>query len=160
MIVSAPLSRIKPEGRTAAKPEAVSQRLLTVQVPFRVRARGGRVKIVAPDGQIDRLPAPQRADQAMVKAVARGFRWRKLIETGACASVADIARAEKISDSYVSRHLRLTLLSPAIVEAILDGRQPATVTLPRLLSPFPIEWSEQFTAAGPAPDTSSGHAAE
>jgi hypothetical protein len=102
------------------------------------------MKIVAPDGQTGPLPAPPRPDNAMVKAIARGFRWRKLIETGVYASVADVARAEKISDSYVSRHLRLTLLSPNIVATILDGRQGPQVTLPKLLSPFPICWSQQF----------------
>lgn len=160
MIVSVPLSRIKPEGGTAASPVDIPQRLFTVRVPFRVRPRGGRVEIVAPDGQMEQHPAPPRPDNAMVKAVARGFRWRKLIETGVYASVADVARAEKISDSYVSRHLRLTLLSPALVEAILDGRQPETVTLPRLLSPFPIEWSKQFTSAAPAPDNAGDHCVE
>ena len=145
MIVSVPLSRIKPEGRPPAPLAATPERLLTVCVQFRVRPRGGRVKIVAPDGQVEQHPTPPRPDNAMVKAVARGFRWRKLIETGVHASVADVARAENISDSYVSRHLRLTLLSPALVEAILNGRQPETVTLPRLLSPFPILWTEQFS---------------
>jgi hypothetical protein len=146
MIVSVPLSRIKPQGSMAVPQEAVLPTVLTVHVPFRVRPRGGRVKIVVPDGGQCELPVISRPDNAMVKAVARGFRWRKLIETGVYASVADVARAEKISDSYVSRHLRLTLLSPSIIEAILDGRQPPSVTLPRLLSPFPILWSEQFPA--------------
>lgn len=145
MIVSVPLSRIKPESRNAAPATAEPQRVVTVRVPFRVRPRGGRVKIVAPDGQTDAHLAPPRPDNAMVKAVARGFRWRKLIETGVYASVADVARVEKISDSYVSRHLRLTLLSPSIIEAILDGRQGDAVTLPRLLSPFSVIWEDQFT---------------
>ena len=160
MIVSVPLSRIKPEARAAIPLAATPERLLTVCIPFRVRPRGGRVKIVAPDGQVELHPVPRRPDNAMVKAVARGFRWRKLIETSVYASVADVARAEKISDSYVSRHLRLTLLSPALIEAILDGRQPETVTLPRLLSPFPIEWSKQFTSAAPAPDNAGDHGVE
>ena len=144
MIVSVPMSRIKLEGRSATPSPKLPPEAFTVRVPFRVRPLGGRVKIVAPDGQTNQFPVPPRQDNAMVKAVARGFRWRKLIETGVYASVADVARAEKISDSYVSRHLRLTLLSPSIIEAILDGRQSSAVTLPRLLSPFPILWSEQF----------------
>lgn len=144
MIISVPISRIRPEGGGATSPTPMQNQSLTVRVPFRIRPRGGRIKIVAPDGQIDQHPAPPRQDNAMVKAIARGFRWRRLIEAGVYASVADVARAEKISDSYVSRHLRLTLLSPAIVEAILDGRQSSSVTLSRLLSPFPILWSEQF----------------
>lgn len=70
-------------------------------------------------------------------------RWRKLLETGAYATVEEIAAEEKINASYVSRVLRLTLLAPDIVEAILDGRQPAEMTLAALMQPFPVAWGEQ-----------------
>ena len=79
----------------------------------------------------------------MVKALARAFRWRKLLETGVYATVEELAAAEKINGSYVSRVLRLTLLAPDIVEAILDGRQPITVQLDAVLKPFPAEWDAQ-----------------
>jgi hypothetical protein len=79
----------------------------------------------------------------MFKALARGFRWRKLLETGAYGTIEEIAAAEKINSSYVGRLLRMTLLAPDIVEAILDGRQPAEMTLAGLMEPFPVEWSEQ-----------------
>lgn len=79
----------------------------------------------------------------MVKALARAFRWLKLMETGVFATVEEIAAAEKIHASYVSRILRLTLLAPDIVEAILDGRQPAEMTLAVLMKPFAVGWREQ-----------------
>ena len=79
----------------------------------------------------------------MVKALARAFRWRRMLETGVVATVTEIAARERINASYVSRVLRLTLLAPEIVEAILDGRQSAKVTLPKLIGPSPVEWSEQ-----------------
>ena len=79
----------------------------------------------------------------MVKALARAFRWRGLLETGVYATIDEMAAAEKINESYVSRVLRLTLLAPDIVEAILDGRQPAEMTLTVLIRPFPVEWSVQ-----------------
>jgi hypothetical protein len=66
----------------------------------------------------------------MVKALARGFRWRKMLETGAVATVTEIATKERINESYVGRVLRLTLLAPEIVEAILDGPQALELTLP------------------------------
>jgi hypothetical protein len=72
---------------------------------------------------------------------------RKLIETGVLASIKEMAPAKKINPSYVSRVLRLTLLAPDIVEAILDGRQPEGMTLPGLMEPFPVEWARQ--EAGP-----------
>ena len=79
----------------------------------------------------------------MVKAIARAFRWRKQLETGAHASVSEIATAEKINDSYVGRLLRLTLLAPEIIEAIVNGRQAPQITLAVLMTPFPAEWEKQ-----------------
>ena len=80
----------------------------------------------------------------MFKALARGFRWRKLLETGVYGTIEEIAAAEKINSSYVSRLLRMTLLAPSIVEAILDGRQPTEVTLAVLMEPLPVVWEEQL----------------
>jgi hypothetical protein len=116
---------------------------LTVRVPLTFRKRGGRKLVIAPNGS-DSWSTPQpRVDNTIVKALARAFRWRKLLETGTHTTVAEIAAAEKINASYVGRVLRLTLLSPEIVEAILDGRQPADLQLDDLLRPFPVGWTEQ-----------------
>jgi hypothetical protein len=84
----------------------------------------------------------------MVKALARAFRWRKLLETGVHATIDDLAGAERINPSYVSRVLRLTLLAPDIVEAILDGRQPAEMTVKELTQPLPVEWEGQLPSIG------------
>jgi uncharacterized protein YerC len=61
----------------------------------------------------------------MVKALAQAFRWRRMLDEGVCATLEDLAQAKGVAPSYVSRVLRLTLLAPQIVEAILDGRQRA-----------------------------------
>jgi hypothetical protein len=74
---------------------------------------------------------------------ARAFRWREMLESGTYATIAEIAVAEKINESYVGRVLRLTLLAPDIVEAILGGRQPAKLQLEDLLRRFPVAWQEQ-----------------
>jgi hypothetical protein len=116
---------------------------LTVRIPLTFRKRGGRKLVIAPYGADSWAPPRQRVDDTMVKALARAFRWQKLLETGTHATVAEIAAAEKINASYVGRVLRLTLLSPEIVEAILDGRQPANLQLEDLLRPFPVGWREQ-----------------
>jgi hypothetical protein len=116
---------------------------MTVRVPLTFRKRGGRKLVIAPNGSDSwALPRP-RVDNTMVKALARAFRWQKLLETGTHTTVAEIAAAEKINASYVGRVLRLTLLSPEIVEAIMDGRQPADLQLEDLLRPFPLVWREQ-----------------
>ena len=115
---------------------------LTVRVPFAVRRRGGRKLVVAPDGAAWAAPRP-RVDNTMVKALARSFRWNRMLESGRFASLAELAAAEKIDKSYLCRVLRLTLLAPDIVEAILDGRQSAEMQLDVLLRRFPVEWEEQ-----------------
>jgi hypothetical protein len=117
-------------------------RTLTVRVPLALRKRGGRKLIVMPEGAIWTPPRP-RVDGTIVKAIARAFRWRKLLETGVHTTVAEVGAAERINPTYVGRVLRLTLLAPDIVEAILDGRQPAGLQLADLLRPVPVEWKRQ-----------------
>ena len=116
---------------------------LTVWMPMAFRTRGGRKLVVSPDGVPAWAGSRSGVDDTLVKALARAFRWRKLLETGVHGTVDEIACAEGINDSYVSRVLRLTLLAPDIMEAILDGRQPPALTLARLMKPFPAEWEDQ-----------------
>jgi hypothetical protein len=123
---------------------------LTVRVPLAVRKqRGGRKLMIAPASTTTR--GSSAGDTTLVKAVARAFRWRRMMETGRFATINELAAAENINSSYVSRMLRLTLLSPAIIEAILGGRQPEGMTLPGLMEPFPVEWGQQSKASsGPS----------
>lgn len=119
---------------------------ITVRVPLKIRRRGGRKIVVAPDGSV--LPGASRqrttaSDPALVKALARAFRYQNLLDIGKYHSISEMAAAEKLDRGYLGRLLRLTLLAPAIVQAIMDGRQPVGVTLPALMEPFPVEWREQ-----------------
>jgi hypothetical protein len=125
-------------------------RTVTVHVPISIRRRGGRKLVLAPDGTTDTWAAPsRRIDNAMVKAVARAFRWREMLEKGMHATITEIAAAERINGSYVGRVLRLTLLAPDIVDAILGGRQPAEMTVAVLMRPFPVLWVAQAQALEP-----------
>ena len=112
---------------------------LTVVIPLKVKRRGGRKAMLTPGG----MALYGQQDITLIKAVARAFRWRRMLETGLYGTIDEIAAAEKINDSYVSRVLRLTPLAPDIVEAILDGRQPEGMTLPGLLKEVPVEWERQ-----------------
>jgi len=114
---------------------------ITVHVPLKFKKRGGRKLVMTPDGA-PWAPRP-RVDNAMVKALVRAFRWRRMMESGQFATVTELARHENLAFSYLTRILRLTLLAPDIVEAILDGRQPAGLQLDDLLKGFPLEWEEQ-----------------
>jgi len=121
--------KLSPDGST-----------ITVFVPMAWRRRGGRKVIVAPAGCDDWAPPP-KIDRALVKALARAWRWQRMLESGEYGTLAELADAERISRSYVCRVLRLTLLAPDIVERILDGRQAPQ--LADLMQPFPVEWQGQ-----------------
>ena len=124
-------AHISKDGRTA---------VVSISVSF--LQRGGRKQILSPPGTAPWSPAP-RVDGALVKAVVRAHRWRHMLESGEYSSSAELAKAEKVNDSYLSRILRLTLLAPDIIEAILSGRQPRTLQLDDLLRPLPAEWERQ-----------------
>ena len=118
---------------------------LTVRVPFVIRKRGGRKLAIAADGSTLAPPRP-RIDSTLVKALARAHRWNKLLESGRYSSAAELASAEKINPSYVSRVLRCTLLAPDIVEAIVEGRQANGIEAAVLLRPFSSSWEVQRAA--------------
>lgn len=116
---------------------------ISVRIPMTFKKRGGRRIIVRPDGtNANPIPAAT-TDRSMVKAIARAFRWQRLLEDGTYKCLDDIARSERIGASFVSRIIRLSLLSPNIVDAILEGRHPAHLTLKSLMRPFPMEWQSQ-----------------
>jgi hypothetical protein len=100
--------------------------LVTIKVPFAIRKHGGRKLVLAPDGAPVPPLAPQ-VDGTLVKAIARAYRWQKMLEAGRYATIKEIAKAEKINPSYVSRVLRLTLLAPDLVEALVHGQQGSTM---------------------------------
>ena len=116
---------------------------LTTKIPMTFRRRAGKAVIVLPNGEraVERREA--LIDNAMVKLIARGHRWHRQLFDGTHASIADLAKSENISPSFVSRILRLAYLSPTLVEAILDGKYPAHLTMKDLMEPFPMEWGRQ-----------------
>ena len=119
---------------------------ITVRVPLTIRRRPGRKTVVTPVRKSGQAAVHTRADPALVKALARAFRYQRLLDEGRYASISEMAAAERMERGYLGSLLRLTLLAPDTAEAILDGRQPAEVGLPRLLEPFPVGWTEQRKA--------------
>ena len=114
---------------------------VTVRVPLTIRRRPGRKTLVSLGFGAEGGRIATKADPALVKALARAFRYQKLLDDGRFASISEMAAAEKIERGYLGSLLRLTLLAPEMVEAILDGRQPEGVTLPRLLEGVPVGWN-------------------
>src|SRR6202158_2568863 len=119
-------------------------RTITVHIPITLRLQGGRKQVVSPAGATPWIPTPPRVDNTIVKAIVRAHRWRDMLESGDYATVRDLAQAESINESYLGRVLRLTLLAPEIVEAILEGKQPAILEFDDLLKQFPVEWDKQL----------------
>ncbi|MBX9751592.1 MAG: hypothetical protein K5Q68_18535 [Roseococcus sp.] len=113
---------------------------ITVRVPLAIRHQPGRKTVVTPmtDGV---APVTTRADPALVKALARAFRYQRMLDNGVYGSVTDMAAAEKIDRGYLGRLLQLTLLAPDIVEEMLNGGLPLSLHLMRV--EVPSEWTKQ-----------------
>jgi hypothetical protein len=127
--------KLGPDGRT-----------MVVSIPISFRRQGGRKAVVTPSHAASWSPPPPRIDNTIVKALVRAHRWRSMLESNTFASVRELAKAEKINESYLCRVLRLTLLSPKLTEAILNGQQPESLNLARLLKSLPVEWDKQAAA--------------
>jgi len=129
---------------------------ITVHVPLNIQRRGGRKVVIAPDGsvlpQARRSLVPPTADPVLVKALARAFQWKRMLDEGKYASVRELADGEGVKPSYAAGMLRLTLLAPGVVEAILDGRQPSGMNLEQMLKSFSPYWSMQLQTAPAKPE--------
>ena len=115
---------------------------LTIRIPMRLQRRGGRKLIMTPEGVAAPARKPSR-DDTLIKALVRAHQWRRKIESGRAKSITDLAEQEGVTDAYVCRLLPLTCLSPDIVEAILDGRQPKGLRLAEMLGNGSVGWEEQ-----------------
>jgi hypothetical protein len=122
---------------------------ITVRVPLAIRHRPGRKTVVTPmaDGV---APVTTRADPALVKALARAFRYQRMLDEGRYASITELAAVEKLDRGYLGSLLKLTLLAPDIVERVLDGRHPERIGLPVLLDTLLAAWDAQRAAINAA----------
>jgi len=121
-------------NRTKAITETV-----TIHVPFRIVKRGGRREMILPPNAQTR----RQADDSLIKALARAFRWKRMLESGEFSTITELAQRERIAAPFLTRTMRLAQLAPDLVEAILDGRQPRGLTLEALREPLPSDWSVQ-----------------
>ena len=123
---------------------------ITVCIPMTLKVRGGRKEVILPDALVpEHSPAKKSATQEpLVLALARAHRWKSLLENGRFQSLEELARAVKLDRSYVGRILRLTLLAPDIIMAILDGKEPSGLSLGKLTKTLPLDWVEQRDLLG------------
>ncbi|MBI0539246.1 hypothetical protein D9599_27325 [Roseomonas sp. KE2513] len=125
---------------------------LTVQVPLSIRRRPGRKTVVTPEGASLTVPTSAistGADPTLVKALARAFRYQRLLDEGQYASITEMAEAEKLDRGYMGRLLQLTLLAPDLIEMLLNGSAGFYPGLPSLMEPLPSAWLAQRLAVLP-----------
>lgn len=120
---------------------------ITVRVPLKIRRRPGRKTVVSPvPAASANAVSPTRADPTLVKALARAFRYQRLLDEGRYASITEMASAEKIDRGYLGRLLRLSVLAPDVVEAVLNEPASDQGNLTRLMEPLPANWEKQRDA--------------
>lgn len=116
---------------------------VSINVPLMLKKRAGRKQVILPQAFAPEAPAQLSYQEALVVAIARAHRWQKLLDEGKFESLSDLARDIGLDVSFAARLLRLTLLAPDIVEAILAGEEPSGLSLNRLAMPMPAVWDEQ-----------------
>jgi len=126
---------------------AMEGECICVSVPLTMKRRGGRKEIIAPGGQSPREQLRSGPSPSLALTIARAHRWRELLEEGRYASVRELARALGVDNSYLARLLRLTLLAPDIVEAILEETEPSGLSLEQLYR-APMDWESQRQRLG------------
>ena len=116
---------------------------ILIRIPMRLKKRGGRMEIIAPEGLDSAFPDGGPVQQPIVTALARARRWLEMLDAGKVDSLTALAKKLDVDRSYVSRVLQLTLLAPDIVEAVLAGREPSGLSLAKLTQSLPVLWDEQ-----------------
>lgn len=117
---------------------------IRVVIPLTFRKKNGRPKILPPADHV--LVEARRQDPHVLRAVARAWNWRRRIERGEASTIADIAKAEKVTDRFVSRMMRLAYLAPDVLEKLLIQRIPPALSLNDLVVVAELPWAEQVEA--------------
>lgn len=141
------LQDIKPDLKFAGREEISPDAAITLEIPISLNRKGNRKFIKAPNGAdlvTTRLP---KFDDALIKAVVRAHDWQMQIDSGTAKSIDDLATREGMRDSYINKIIRLTELAPDITVAIMNGRQPPSLTLSQIAE-IPLLWEEQRRAFG------------
>ena len=121
-----------------------SNESISVRIPMKMRRRGGRKMIIVPDGLGDGPPSKPNYNIPLAVAVARAHHWQELFLSGRYSSITELANKVGIDRSFVARIMRLALLAPDIVDAIVDGNESDELTFKKLTArPLPVEWQVQ-----------------
>jgi hypothetical protein len=118
---------------------------IRVFIPLTFRRRNGRRKILPPEPEPEPSFQARSQDPHILRALGRAWAWRRRLESGEATTLQDIARAEKVTDRYVSRIMRLAYLSPDVLERLLLWRAPSSVSVIDLIKVSYLPWAEQMS---------------
>jgi DNA invertase Pin-like site-specific DNA recombinase len=135
-------------GQDSPRSTAKNRCPILIEAPVSFRRRGVEAKVIV----LDEQQTSAQPDVNLVKVLARAQGWFGRIARGEASGLSDIARAERLSRTYVTSFVYLAFLAPNITEAILEGRQPTGLTAKRLISSapkIPLLWADQAPLAEP-----------
>jgi len=119
----------------------MSGETVRVLVPLSIRRRNGRPKILPPENALEAEIRGQ--DPHILKALGRAWAWRRKLESGEAATAGDIGKAEKVTDRFVSRTMRLAYLSPDVLERLVLQREPPAISVLELIEATYLPWARQ-----------------
>jgi uncharacterized protein YggU (UPF0235/DUF167 family) len=120
---------------------AACQQPIKICYPIRLHRTAHDIRLVIP--AVTGEPEAGQRNAALIKFIAQGRKWYRQITSGEHTSFRSIGKAEGVTERYVARVIRGSLLAPDIIQRVLDGRQPVTLTVQKLKKPFPSDWTEQ-----------------
>ena len=124
---------------------------LHIRIPMQFSRRSSRKMIVGPNGEnIDAMADTQedKTDYTFISALGKAFSWQRMLDDGKYETPKELAKKENVEVTHMYRVMRLTLLTPDIIEAVLNGTQPRTLTLQNVVRGFPVSWQEQRKVFG------------
>lgn len=124
---------------------------LHIRIPMKFSRRSSRKMIVGPNGEnMDAMADTQEdnADYTFISALGKAFSWQRMLDDGKYETPKELAKKENVEVTHMYRVMRLTLLAPDIIEAVLNGTQPRTLTLQNVVRGFPVSWQEQRKVFG------------
>ena len=111
-----------------------------VFVPLTIRKRNGRPRVLPPE-TAEREQMAQ--NHHILRALGRAWAWRRRLTNGEATTVQDIAKVEKVTDRFVSRTMRLSYLSPEVLERLIVRQEPLAISLAELIDATYLPWAMQ-----------------
>jgi site-specific DNA recombinase len=117
----------------------------TIDLPCQLKQRGVEAKLVVGGGRYGPIP-----DAVLTTLIAKAHQWLRALLDRTAHSITELAAQENGDRNEISRYLPLAFLAPDIVEKILEGTQPADLTVEKLrrLGALPYQWDEQRALLG------------